>query len=118
MLECAKWSATPDCYILEGAVEESPPLAALSSPGEKVLSSVEVWSWPAGAFLVLIFEWGTEVVGSGFVGGGWDAVDGLSLFCVLGPLLSGWPCGGCWSKETDWADMIVMYQRGRKYLGR
>ena len=85
---------------------ESPLLAPLLVAVEAALSStfgsacnpvLPSGGWNLGC--------GAEVVGSGFVDGGCDAVLGLSLFCVEGEVLSGWPWGGCEAKETGVPDM-------------
>lgn len=57
---------------------------------------------------------GAEVVGSGLSAGGCEAVLGLSDFCVLGDVLSGWPWGGCASWETGVPLMVEEREGGEQ----
>ncbi len=87
--------------LAEEAVD-CPPWAA-SLRGPPVLPS---GPWRIGC--------GAVSVGSGLVSGACEAVEGLSEFCVLGPVLEGWPWGGCWSKETGVPDIAKGGERENK----
>lgn len=62
--------------------------------------------------------WETFVLGSGFGGGGWEAVEGLLAACVEDGLVSlMWPWGGWWVEVCGLAD-IVEKKGGKKGRNR